>query len=313
MSKIEKALAKARATSTNSRAIVPTTPKKSVSDVRRELSPTQPAETTRITVSDVESHARASETIARMGEQRIRGRGELSENRIIFPEMSGNDTVQAFREIRTKILQRTKGKNGVIMVTSVLGDGGSTFVALNLGAAIAFDTGKTSLLIDCNIRKPWFHKLLKDTSQPGLMDYLENTDIDIAEIIHPVGIERMRVIPAGGRRDVPAEYFTSPKFKFMFESLRRRYSERFVILDAPPMTDSADTKILAELCDFVLLVIPYGRATKSQIDESIKSIDKNKLLGAVFNNDARLPDLNWKMFVSRIKTKIYAFFGRKTK
>lgn len=297
MSKIEKALAKAR--QEKSLALIPTVPRVSVSETGRELTPVIHSGSGSFTVADGESLAKASEAIAQMRELQIRSREELIESRIIYPEMTGNGTVQAFREIRTKILQRTKGKNGVIMVTSVTGGGGSTFVTLNLGAAFAFDAGKTALLIDCNLRNPCFQSLLKDESPLGLMDYLENPDKDLAEIIHAVGIERLRVIPAGGRRDVPAEYFTTPRFKRMFESIRRRYAERFVILDAPPMTDSADTKILADLCDYVLLVIPYGRVTQAQIDECIQYVDREKFLGVVFNNEAHLPDFDWGNLVKR--------------
>lgn len=308
MSKIEKALAKARRDKGFS--LVPTTPRESISETGSELTAVPQSEAGSVTVVDGESLVRASESIARMREQKIRDRGELADNRIIYPEMTDNDTVQAFREIRTKILQRTKGRNGVIMVTSVAGGSGSTFVALNLGAAFAFDAGKTALLVDCNLRNPWLQKLLKGASPSGLMDYLENTDMDIAEIIHPVGIERLRVIPAGGQRDVPAEYFTSARFKRMFVNIRQRYAERFVILDAPPMTDSADTKILADLCDYVLLIVPYDRVTQSQVDECIKSIDSAKFLGVVFNNEPRLPDFDWKILANESIHLLSELFGK---
>jgi protein-tyrosine kinase len=311
MSKIEKALAKARRE--KGIALVPTTPAnsiKSVTETGRELARTPQAESRSPVIADEESLIRESQTIALMREQELRGREELVESRIISPELTGNSTVQAFREIRTKILQRTKGRNCVIMVTSVNTGGGSTFVALNLGAAFAFDAGKTALLIDCNLRNPWFQNLLKDESPLGLMDYLENSDEELAKIIHPVGIERLRVIPTGGQREMPAEYFTSPRFIKMFETIRRRYHERFVVLDAPPMTDSADTKILADLCDYVLLVVPYGSVTKPQIDECIQSLDKEKFLGVVFNNEPRSPDLSWKSLIKDPIQKISQLFGK---
>lgn len=309
MSKIEKALAKARRD--KGFALVPAVPQESVVGTARELTPVHHSTQEGFSVADGESLTRASEAIARMREHEIRSRRELTESRIIYQDMTGNGTVQAFREIRTKILQRTKGKNGVIMVTSVRSGAGSTFVSLNLGAAFAFDAGKTALLVDCNFRNPWLQKLLKEEeSALGLMDYLENKQVDIAAIIHSVGIERLRVIPAGGQRDVPAEYFTSPRFKRMFENIRQRYPERFVILDAPPMTDSADTKILAEICDFVLLVVPYGRVTQAQIDESIKSIDSAKFLGVVFNNEPRSADVVWESMAKESIHLLSKLFGR---
>lgn len=241
--------------------------------------------------------AKSSEAIALMHEAHLLNRPDLARNRIIYPELRENGTVQAFREIRTKILQKTLGRNCVIMVTSVSGQSGSSFVALNLSVAFAFDAAKTALLIDCNLRNPSSRKLLPDLQNknlPGLTDYLENAQMDLAEIIHRVGIERVRVIPSGQKREIPSEYFTSHKMRQLMDSLQQRYPERFIILDAPPMTQSADTQILTELCDYVLVVVPYGRVTHSQIDACVKAIDSKKFLGIVFNNEPRVPNFQQK-------------------
>ena len=208
--------------------------------------------------------------------------------------MSENSTVQAFREIRTKVLQKTQGKNCIIMVTSVSNKAGSTFVATNLGVAFAFDAGKTALLVDCNLRNPGFQQFFPGSSPLGITDYLEKGEIDVADIIHPVGIERLRVIPAGDKREIPSEYFTSARMRQLLDGIRQRYAERFIILDAPPMSETADTQIIAELCDYVLLVVPYGRVTSGQVDACTKSLDSKKLLGIVFNNEPHVPVLDWK-------------------
>jgi Mrp family chromosome partitioning ATPase len=127
-----------------------------------------------------------------MREMSVRGRDELEDQRIIHRELATDETVQAFREIRTKIVQRTKGRNAIVMVTSVTRGGGNSFVTMNLGAAFAFDAGKTALLVDCNLRNPRLQGLLRGESAPGLTDYLENEQLDVADIIQPVGIERLR-------------------------------------------------------------------------------------------------------------------------
>jgi hypothetical protein len=43
----------------------------------------------------------------------------------------------------------------------------------------------------------------------------------------------------------------------------------------------------------VVLVVPYGRVTDSQIESSIKAIGDKKLAGVVFNNEPALPDPRW--------------------
>jgi Mrp family chromosome partitioning ATPase len=122
---------------------------------------------------------------------------------------------------------------------------------------------------------------------------MENSDMDIADIIHPVGIERLRIIPSGGQREIPAEYFTSLKMKRLLDGIKQRYRERYIIIDAPPMTESADTQILADLCDYAVLVVPYGRVTDAQIDACIKALGDKKLVGVVFNDEPTLPEFRW--------------------
>lgn len=305
MSKIEKALNKARAT--GSLRVVP--PQGDQTEGDKQLTTTSPMP---VSASDIEQRVSASALIARMREIAPLDRNTLTQNRLIHPEMGENGTVRAFREIRTKIIQKTQGRNCIIMVTSVTGEGGSSFVALNLSAAFAFDAGKTALLMDCNFRNPFLHKFFKKENEKlnGLTDYLENTDMDIAEIIHPVGIERLRVIPSGGRREIPVEYFTSSKMKRLLDNIHQRYRERYIILDAPPMTESADTQIIAELCDYVLLVVPYGKVTNAQVDASAKAIGEKKLLGVVFNNELVPPDLGWRNLLRNPFAFIAQVFNR---
>ncbi len=300
MSKIEKALSKAR--STGALRVVSTTQAARVEKPLEDAPLAVASEETAL----IEQRAGASDAITRMREKSLLGKQMLAENRLIYPELGENGTVRAFREIRTKIIQKLQGRNCVLMVTSVTGGGGSSFVTRNLGVAFAFDAGKTALLMDCNFKNPSLHQLFGPGTFPGLTDYLENPQMDIADIIHPVGIERLRVVPSGGQREIPAEYFTSIKMKRLVDGIKQRYRERYILIDAPPMTESADTQILAELCDYVLLVVPYGKVSDAQIDSCVKAIGDKKLLGVVFNDEPVLPQLNWR----EILKNPFAVFAR---
>ena len=231
------------------------------------------------------------ETIPRMAKNEVRllSAADLAQRGIIQPQHSEDSAVQVFRDLRTKIIQQSHGKNAVILVTSVSKRCGSSFIAQNLGAAFAFDMGKTALLIDCNLRSPSVHKLLANASAPGLTDYFENPGLDIEEIIRPVGIARYRVITAGRRREVLEEHFTSEKMKHLMDTLRRRYQERFIIMDGPPMSNIADIRILSDLADCVLVVARYARSTNTQIANCLDAISEKKRLGIIFNEEPRFP------------------------
>jgi protein-tyrosine kinase len=231
------------------------------------------------------------ETISRMAENegRLLSADELRERGIIHLQHTEEPVVQVFRELRTKIIQQNQGQNGVILVTAVSKGNGASFIARNLGAAFALDSAKTALLVDCNLRNPSVHRLLRNASLPGLADYFENPEIDVSKIIHPVGIARFRAISTGGLREIPAEYFVSMKMRHLMDSLRERYRERFIILDGPPMSDIADARILSELSDYVLVVVRHGRTTNAQLENGLSAISNKKLLGIVFNDEPRIP------------------------
>jgi protein-tyrosine kinase len=236
------------------------------------------------------------EDISRMNQNEgpLLGAEDLSRHGIIHPELVEDSAVQAFRDLRTKIILQGQGENGVILVSAVSQGSGSSFVAQNLAAAFAFDAGNTALVVDCNLRNPSVHRLLDDPSTPGLTDYLENPDLDLSTIIRPVGISRFRVITAGRKRDIPAEYFTSVKMRRLIDTVRWRYRERYIILDGPSMSDIADIRVLSELSDYVILVGRYGRVTGAQVENCVKEIGGKKLLGVVFNDEPHIPKIDWR-------------------
>ena len=57
----------------------------------------------------------------------------------------------------------------------------------------------------------------------------------------------------------------------------------FIGIDAPDFNTSPDSRILAELCDYLMLVVPYGTASEAEVSDAVTSLDKDKLLGVVIN------------------------------
>ncbi|MDX1754877.1 MAG: polysaccharide biosynthesis protein [Marinobacter sp.] len=224
-----------------------------------------------------------SRQIVRMKEPRTFTNDDLDERRIIYPESVNRKLVNHFRNLRTKLIEISAGNNFTLVVTGAAEGAGSSFVALNLAAAFAFDQSKTALVIDCNLREPSLHSTLDIMPEMGLTDFLDEPDYDIARILYPTGIPRLRLIPAGSRRETPAEFFTSFRMKQFLQAVRRRYPDRFIILDTAPISDSPDARILSELCDYTMLVVPHGRLTPISIEQAVTSFSEDKFVGAVIN------------------------------
>jgi len=226
--------------------------------------------------------------VRKMADESSLDNKQLDKLKIIYPEMRENRIFNAFRDLRTSLRRAVAEKNPTIMVTSVSGSGGGSFMALNLARAIALDDGVTSLLIDCNLKSSSFDNLPVDDKPYGLRDYLKDESLVAEDIIHPCGINRLRVIPVGQKTIGATEFFTSSRLGQLIREVKNRYSERNIIIDTPPISETADTRLLAEICDYVLLVVPYGKTTRSQIQKSVDAIGQDKLIGVVFNNEPGL-------------------------
>jgi exopolysaccharide/PEP-CTERM locus tyrosine autokinase len=224
-----------------------------------------------------------SKQIARMQEPRRLTADDLAERRIIYPESPERALVNRFRDLRTKLLELSGGNNFTIVVSGASEHAGSSFVALNLAAAFAFDQSKTAVIVDCNLREPSLNTALDIMPEAGLTDFLEDSDYEIGRIIYPTGIPRLRLIPAGTQRETPAEFFTSFRMKQFLQALRRRYPDRFIVLDTAPISDSPDARILTELCDYGLLVVPHGKLTPGKIENAAGAFNPDKFVGAVIN------------------------------
>ncbi|WP_233842639.1 polysaccharide biosynthesis protein [Dyella sp. 2HG41-7] len=232
-----------------------------------------------------EDPSSAGHSIALMTEGgRALAPAQLEQRRLIHREDSVRRQSDAFREIRTRLLELAGTQNFITLVVSVSPHSGGSFVARNLAAAFAFDEAKTSLLIDCNLRYPNQHKALSvDPAKGGLIDYLEHPIRGLKSIIYQTGIPRLRLVPAGTSRENGGEYFSSFRMRAMLDSLRCRYTDRYLFLDGPAIKGSPDARILSDVADFVVVVVGYGRDTPAAVNQAVANFDASKLAGVVFN------------------------------
>tara|TARA_R110001592_G_scaffold29205_4_gene106215 strand:+ start:2407 stop:3114 length:708 start_codon:yes stop_codon:yes gene_type:complete len=222
--------------------------------------------------------------ITRMGEVDKFSASELERLKIINGSMGNVRILNTFRELRTQLLKKSDKKNFVCMVSSITHGGGASYVAKNLAAVFALDKAKTSMLIDANLYAPSLDELIIGEAITGITDYLSHSSLNIKDVVYATGIPRLRVVPIGDNSEGAAEYFSSEKMQHFIDEIRTRYADRYIFIDAPPVADSSEARILTEISDMVLLVVPHGRATKEQIEAGIQAVDKEKLVGLVYNN-----------------------------
>lgn len=221
----------------------------------------------------------------------------LKSRKVIYPGMKNRAVLDAFRELRTKLLQVSNGENFVVLLTAVEPHSGTSFCTLNLAAAFALDDTKTSLAVDCNLRNPVLHKRIgigKGSGFMGLTDYIETPNtldpeegLSVEDIIYPTGVKRLSVVPVGHKRETSSEYVASAHMEAFFVEVRERYPDRFIFVDAPSISESPDARVLADLCDMVVLCVTYGQSTKTQIARVAAEFGDEKLAGVIFTEGGR--------------------------
>jgi protein-tyrosine kinase len=234
-------------------------------------------------LASVSKGTSSASQIGKMSEVRQFTPAEFSALKIVHAGDEGSVHLKVFRDLRTQLMKRTEWRNFICLVTSAA-SGGSSHVAVNLAATIALDKSKTSLLVDTNLYSPFAEMLLPVPAQLGLTDYLDDPTTGIEDIVYASGVPRMRVIPVGNNREGGTEKINSPRMRDFFAEIKNRYPDRYIIVDAPSAADyDAEIRILAELCDFVLLIVPYGTVTESQLNAAIEKIGREHLAGVVYN------------------------------
>lgn len=232
---------------------------------------------------EIPERGASSRSIARMSESTALTPLQMEDRAIIHRSDVARPEVDAFRELRTRLLA-TSDSNLVTLIAPVSRGSGGSFVARNLAVALAFDESKSALLIDCDLRHPSQHTTMRiDPINGGLIDYLEHPEGDASDVLYDTGVPRLRLMPAGKSRETGAEYFSSFRMRLLMDSLRVRYPDRYIFLDSPPVKGAPDARILADLADVVILVAGYGCDTPAAISQAASSFDPAKFAGVVFN------------------------------
>ena len=186
-------------------------------------------------------------------------------------------------------LEQTSREGGlkVIAVTSPAAEDGKTTTAVNLAAAMAQRAGVKVLLADIDLRRPSVAPSLGlgPEEGPGLVGAIGNGNLRLADVVrrrHPFNLS---ILAAGTPPVMAYELLQSPRLVELLAEARAEYD--YVIVDTPPFLLVPDSRFLESMVDGFLLVVAANKTPRRLVGETLNEMDKAKLLGLVFNGDAR--------------------------
>ncbi len=197
---------------------------------------------------------------------------------------------EEYREIKRKLLANAFGplsstikNSNIIMVTSGRPSEGKTFTATNLALSIASEQDKTVLLVDADVLKPNVLNTFGLERRSGLMEYLTGEANDIADVLYPTNIDKLKIIPAGKTHHLSTELLASQKMHETVDEFANRYPDRIVIIDTPPLIGITESAILANFAGQAVVVTEEGRSKLSDIRLSVERLNPDMAIGFVVN------------------------------
>jgi receptor protein-tyrosine kinase len=218
---------------------------------------------------------------------RLRRLGVITPN---TPETT--QIAEEFRIIKRPLLLRAFGEAGsyghstnqhLVMVTSARPGEGKTFVSLNLAMSMATEQNLNVLLIDADVKNPSLPRLLGIETGRGLIDVLTDDSLDLADVMLRTEINNLSFIPAGRPHAQSTELFAGRTMAGLVQDIARRYSDRVVIFDAPPVLASSEPGVLALHVGQLVFVVESEVTSRRAVEEALSHLKGCENINLVLN------------------------------
>ena len=189
---------------------------------------------------------------------------------------------EAFRTLRTNLIFSSLDHPlTTLLVTSATPEDEKSLTLANLAVTMA-QSGRKTILVDCDLRRPRQHEIFGVAAQPGLAELVLEGNAQPA--LAATGIENLQLLPAGALSPNPADLLSSRRMEAAIAALKSRAD--IVLFDAPPVLAVTDAALLASKLDGVLLVVNAGQTKREHALRAKELLEKIHvhLVGTVLIN-----------------------------
>lgn len=182
---------------------------------------------------------------------------------------------EAYRRVQGSLLfNLDELDKSTLLVAGTNNPHSASTVAANIATAAA-RSGRRTLLVGADLRRPSLHERFDLENPSGLSDVLAGRVAISSAIQMLPSIPNLQILPAGNPVEAPSKLLQSDDFGRLVSSARSEFD--LVVFEAPPVLQVADAVDLARLCEGAVLVVEPNRATRSGVAESVEQL---RLVGA---------------------------------
>ena len=189
---------------------------------------------------------------------------------------------EAYRTLRTNLsfYSLDKPLRTLVVTSPAAGEGKSTTIA-NLAVTMA-QSGRRTILVDTDLRRPTLHELFDLQMAPGLTNLVMEEVGDLP--LQQTPVENLWLLSSGTKPPNPADLLGAARMDQIITQLLEKAD--MVLFDAPPVMAAADAAILGARVDGVLLIIQAGKTRRDHSERARELLEKAKvrIVGAALTN-----------------------------
>jgi Mrp family chromosome partitioning ATPase len=211
------------------------------------------------------------------------------------PHFDESRTREEFRVIKRYLMSRIDSgvddalDPATILITSASPAEGKTTVTLGIAMSFMFERGYRVVLIDADMRSPELSRRMKLSDELGLLDYLDDDQLQVSDIVYPTSVPGVFAVPAGRPRITAPELISSPRMRELLNRLHAGNNKQIVIMDSGAVLSCSETISLATHAGQILFVVSKGQTKRADVDQGLGilhrqagPIDESRV-GLVFN------------------------------
>jgi capsular exopolysaccharide synthesis family protein len=172
-----------------------------------------------------------------------------------------------------------------ILVTSANPSEGKSTIAVNYALAVS-QSGKKTLLLDADMRRPSIHKFFEIPNRVGLSELLRS-DLDLKRVLR--GFESsydFSVITSGYLPPDPSKLLGSKRMMDTLDSMKSQFD--VIVIDCAPLVVS-DPHVLGAIVDGLIYIVQPGKTSSQHLVANMQQLSQinANVLGVVFNKIQR--------------------------
>ena len=198
---------------------------------------------------------------------------------IVTPNAPRSHIADEFRVIKRPLLSNAMGRGAaalphanLIMVTSAVAGEGKSFTSVNLAMSIAAELDHTVMLVDADVARPSILSMLGLPPGPGLLDLLEGKTA-MSGVLMKTNIDTLTILPSGTPHARATELLASDAMRVLLDDISKRYQDRIVIFDSPPLILTTEARVLASQMGQVVMVVHAGKTLQADVQHALATIE----------------------------------------